>query len=132
MSIFFKKLLVFLVLASISTHSFAHEIEHKNLHAHHDELHVDSIDGHMHFEHGDSSVDTHNHQPSLHKHLDELYLRSSRQRKFENKLLLVKLFYFHKTYFDTCSSHSFKSGLTYLNTYYSKLLFSSRNQPLLI
>ncbi len=128
-----KKFLVFIIAIYISTFSIAHGYEHANMNEHIHKVHSTNLNNHAHFENTHRSVDTHDqHHPSFHKHIDDLFLRSARQRKPKNSVLFSNALIHQNTFLDTFSLRVFKNFEAYCNPTYCNFPFKSRNRPLLI
>jgi len=129
-----KKILTFLIAICISTFSGAHIYEHTKINAHIDEFHASTFKDHTHLENEHNAFDTHtNHHPSLHRHLDSLFLRSARQKELEDELFISRVFITQKIFLDTFQFGILKKPKEYIRTtYYQNHPFISRNQPLLI
>ena len=129
-----KKNLIVLIVICISTFSGAHIYEHTKINTHTDEFHTSNFKDHTHLENEHNAFDTHaNHHPSIHRHLDGLFLRSVRQKKLEDELFISRVFITQKIFLDTFQFGVFKKPKKYIQTtYYQNYPFISRNQPLLI
>ena len=128
-----KKILVFLIIFCISTFFGVHTYEHTKINMYTDEYHSSSFNDHAHLENNYNTFDTHEgHHPSLHKHLDNLFVRSARQREGDDKLFIPQIFVNQKAFLSLPQLAVFKNPKTSISTISYNTPFVSSNQPLLI
>lgn len=129
-----NRLLTSIVLVSLISFPIAHGFAHADMHSHIDESHFLNLNDHSHFEHSHHTVDSnHDHQENLHKHLDNLFLRLSRQREFEYEIFTPQLYLIEKAFLYAYYFDGFRKPQEHIQTsYYSNQPFLSNNQPLLI
>ncbi|VAX36460.1 hypothetical protein MNBD_UNCLBAC01-494 [hydrothermal vent metagenome] len=128
-----KKYLVFLIIIYIATFSIAHKYEHANINKHIHEFHKNNLNDHVHLENEHNAFDAQDsHHPSLHKHLDDLFFRSARQKKTESRLFVSQIFIPQNAFLDISRFNVFKNLESYLQTTQYSSPFIFRNPPLLI
>ena len=129
-----KKILVFLIILCMSTFFGSHTYEHTKVNTHTNEFHFNSFIDHAHLESNHGVFDTHeNHHPNLHQHLDNLFVRSARQREGNRKLFIPRILMIQKNSLNSVHLAVLKKSPTNIPTIYycnSPGVFS--NQPLLI
>jgi len=129
-----KRILVFLILFSVSCFPITHGFAHADIHVHVDELQASISDYHSHIDHHHDEVESHqNHQENIHKHIDILCLRSSRQKKIDHEVYTQHLYSVEKAFLYAFYFSDLRIPIEYKQTtYYHNQPFLSSNQPLLI
>jgi hypothetical protein len=129
-----KRILVFLILFSVSCFPIAHGFAHADIHAHVDELQSITSGNHSHIGHHHDEVEAHqNHQENIHKHIDILCLRSPRQKKIDHEVYAQHSYSVEKAFLYVFYFSDLRVPIEYKQTtYHPNQPFLSSNQPLLI
>ena len=129
-----KKTLAILIGVCMFLFYAAHTYEHAKGNVFFDELHSSGFNDHTHLgsELVAFNVQEHRHG-SPHKHLDDLFVRSVREKRIKEKLAIFQTFITQKNWKNLFESGNLKKPKEYiLSTYCHNHPFVSRNQPLLI
>jgi len=132
--IIMKKTIILLILICIPYFTSAHKYEHIQINTHSANSHSSHF--HTHTESESESESEHNHiasefyeghQPHSHSHADILFLKSSGQKKANNKIHVIQ-----NTVLDLSKFNTLIDPKIYIQTTHYSSIFISRNQPLLI